>query len=677
MRRALRTPSLRRTLIVSALLVAASASAAMLLAFSLAVSQRHEIDRDTNAFVAEQHIADQIVALTYRQQLEAFRFLDRHDEARLREFRALGEEAYAQMRRYLFHELSPAARLQVERMKETHQSFEVVAQRVFDLAQRGQIDAARRRLVDLDGRAAALDVAVEQFLAARLEQRTALQRRHEAITRRVGVGLAIAGALLFVLLVLLANYLRRRVLAPLDALAEAAGRLGGGDLDARVAPQRYAEFNEVALGFNRMADNVQSARETMEAQNEEIRQTLDHLQQTQSELVQHEKLSAMGQMLAGLAHELNNPLAGVLGMAELIRAELAESSDVDARAMATTLAEPLEREALRARSLVRNLLNFARRPSGVVEPVDLTAAVSTALGLCAHSFAQAGKTLRVDLRPHLRVMADVQKLQHAIVNVVNNALDAVVAADGRGLSIVAAPTGHHLVRIDFDDDGTGFDDPASALLPFYTTKPAGKGTGLGLSLVEQFVNEFGGTVTVSNRPEGGARVSLLMRAVTEGIEPALDGVAVAAEPSAPHKAIASPTSADGEADTNAAIRPRVLVVDDEPTLRLIQHRLLTNAGMDVVLAANGTEAQDALVRESFDLVISDLRMPGEMDGRDLLAWLERERPTLAARSLLLTGDMGGVASAPLPVPLDRIIPKPFSSSEYVKRVRRALSAAEV
>lgn len=648
----------------------------MLLAFSLAVSQRREIDRDTNAFVAEQHIADQIVALTYRQQLEAFRFLDRHDEARLREFRALGEEAYAQMRRYLFHELSPAARLQVERMKETHQSFEVVAQRVFDLAQRGQTDAAKRRLVDLDGRAAALDVAVEQFLAARLAQRTALQRRHEEITRRVGVGLAAAGALLFVLLVLLAGYLRRRVLAPLDALADAAGRLGGGDLDARVAPQRYAEFNEVASGFNRMADNVQSARETMEAQNEEIRQTLDHLQQTQAELVQHEKLSAMGQMLAGLAHELNNPLAGVLGMAELIRSELAESSDPDARAMATTLAEPLEREALRARSLVRNLLNFARRPSGVVEPVDLTAAVSTALGLCAHSFAQAGKTLRVELRPHLRVMADAQKLQHAIVNVVNNALDAVVAADGRGLTIAAAPTGRHMVRIDFDDDGTGFADPASALLPFYTTKAAGKGTGLGLSLVEQFVNEFGGTVTVNNRPQGGARVSLLLRAGAESIEPALEGVAATNETPAAREATTPSASATSQPETTAPSRPRVLVVDDEPTLRLIQHRLLTNAGIDVVLAANGTEAQDALGRESFDLVVSDLRMPGEMDGRDLLAWLAQERPTLAARSLLLTGDMGGVASAPLPVPMERVVPKPFSSAEYVKRVRQALGVTE-
>ena len=648
----------------------------MLLAFSLAVSQRHEIDRDTNAFVAEQHIADQIVALTYRQQLEAFRFLDRHDEARLREFRALGEEAYAQMRRYLFHELSPAARLQVERMKETHQGFEVVAQRVFDLAQRGQIDAARRRLVDLDGRAAALDVAVEQFLAARLAQRTALQHRHEEMTRRVGLGLAAAGALLFVLLVLLAGYLRRRVLAPLDALADAAGRLGGGDLDARVAPQRYAEFNEVASGFNRMADNVQSARETMEAQNEEIRQTLDHLQQTQAELVQHEKLSAMGQMLAGLAHELNNPLAGVLGMAELIRAELAESSDPDARAMATTLAEPLEREALRARSLVRNLLSFARRPSGVVEPVDLTAAVSTALGLCAHSFAQAGKTLRVELRPHLRVMADAQKLQHAIVNVVNNALDAVVAADGRGLTITAVPTGRHMVRIDFDDDGTGFSDPASALLPFYTTKASGKGTGLGLSLVEQFVNEFGGTVTVSNRHERGARVSLLLRAASEPIAPTHDGMIGAPGVPAAHTEAAPAASVGDSADAAAPPRPRVLVVDDEPTLRLIQHRLLTNAGMDVVLAANGAEAQDALARESFDLVISDLRMPGEMDGRALLAWLAQERPALAARSLLLTGDMGGVASAPLPVPMDRVVPKPFSSAEYVKRVQEALGPTQ-
>ena len=644
----------------------------MLIAFWLAVSQRNAIDRDTNAFLTEQHIADQIVALTYRQQLEAFRFVDRHDEARMRDFRDLGDEVYAQMRRYLFHELSPAARLQVERMKELHQGFEVVAQRVFDLAQRGQSDSARRRLVDLDQRATSLDAAVEQFLAARREQRSALQLRHEEVTRRVGLGFAAAAALMFVLLMLLAGYLRRRVLGPLDALAAAAGRLGAGDLDARVAPQRYAEFDEMATGFNRMADNVQSARETMEAQNEEIRQTLDHLQRTQADLVQHEKLSAMGQMLAGLAHELNNPLAGVLGMAELIRAELAESSDPDARVMATTLAEPLEREALRARSLVRNLLSFARRPSGVMEPVDLTAAVSTALGLCAHAFAQAGKTLRVELRPHLRVIADAQKLQHAIVNVVNNALDAVVASDGRGLTIIAAPTGRHMVRIDFDDDGTGFADPASALLPFYTTKAAGEGTGLGLSLVEQFVNEFGGTVTVSNRPEGGARVSLLLRAASEDLEPARDGAAPMVEQLATRTATAAPASADGDSDATVRVRPRVLVVDDEPTLRLIQHRLLTNAGMDVVLAANGTEAQDALVRESFDLVISDLRMPGEMDGRDLLAWLAQERPALAARSLLLTGDMGGVASVPLPVPMERVVPKPFSSVEYVRRVRQAL-----
>lgn len=648
----------------------------MLIAFSLAVSQRNAVDRDSNAFLTEQHIADQIVALTYRQQLEAFRFVDRHDEARMREFRDLGDDVYAQMRRYLFHELSPAARLQAERMKELHQGFEVVAQRVFDLAQRGQSDSARRRLVDLDRRASSLDAAVEQFLAARREQRSALQLRHEDVTRRVGLGFAAAAALMFVLLVLLAGYLRRRVLGPLDALAAAAGRLGAGDLDARVGPQRYAEFDEMATGFNRMADNVQSARETMEAQNEEIRQTLDHLQQTQAELVQHEKLSAMGQMLAGLAHELNNPLAGVLGMAELIRSELAGSSDPGARIMATTLAEPLEREALRARALVRNLLSFARRPSGAIEPVDLTAAVSTALGLCAHSFAQAGKTLRVELRPHLRVMADAQKLQHAIVNVVNNALDAIVAAGGRGLTIVAAPAGRQVVRIDFDDDGTGFADPGSALLPFYTTKAAGKGTGLGLSLVEQFVNEFGGTVTVSNRPEGGARVSLVLRAATESLDPTLGGSVATAEAPSVRLPTRPTTGAAHDSATAAPIRPRVLVVDDEPTLRLIQHRLLTNAGLDVVLAANGAEAQEALVRQSFDLVISDLRMPGEMDGRDLLTWLAKERPALAARSLLLTGDMGGVASAPLPVPMERVVPKPFSSTEYVKRVRQALEMRE-
>ncbi len=667
--------TLRRTLVLSALLIVVVAAGAVAGAISLMLSQRDALERNADALRGEQRIAEQIVALTFAQQLDAYRYLERGDSAYLAAFRGRGERAYGQIRQYLVAELSPRSRLEVEEIKESHEQFEVAAFRAFDLLARGQTAAARRRLADLDERAAALDGSVSRFLETRAAQRQQLRVEQEASARRLRAWLALAAIALFVLVIALGLRLRLRVLRPLDDLIAAARRLGAGDLDARVPAQRYDEFDAVATGFNQMAEDVQAARETMEAQNEEIRQTLDHLQRTQAELVQHEKLSAMGQMLAGLAHELNNPLAGVLGMAELLRSELAASPHEQTRRLAETLAEPLEREALRARLLVRNLLNFARRPSGVVEAVDLSAAVSTALGLCAHAFSEAGKTLRVHVRSDLHVLADAQKLQHAVVNVVNNALDAVVSSNGQGLAITATREGRDLVRIDFDDDGPGFTDPEAALRPFYTTKSPGKGTGLGLSLVQQFVHEFGGSVAAGNRPAGGARVTLVLRsadALRDAGEAGERADGPPAEAARTDEESPPPASSDGAAGS----RPRVLVVDDEPTLRLVQRRLLARAGIDTVLAENGREAREALGRERFDLVISDLRMPGEMDGRELIEWLVREHPELASRSLLLTGDASGVASAPLPVPPERVVNKPFSGVEYVKRVRRALGLGE-
>jgi CheY-like chemotaxis protein len=365
-------------------------------------------------------------------------------------------------------------------------------------------------------------------------------------------------------------------------------------------------------------------------------------------------------MLAGLAHELNNPLGGILGMAEILRAELAESPHAATRAMAPDLAEPLEREARRANSLVRSLLSFARKPGGTLESVGLAAAVSTAVGLRAHAFAQAGKTLHVDVSSSLNVLADAQKLQHAVVNLVNNALDAVVAGGGEGLSIHARNHGDDFVRIDFDDDGTGIENVEDAFTPFYTTKEAGKGTGLGLMLVRRFVTEFGGSVTASNLPKGGARITVtLCRGEAGDAEET-----VVEAPSLPLM------SALARAKDEA--HQRVLVVDDEPAIREIQRRLLTRAGFEVLVASSGVEARDILLREHVDLVVSDLRMPGEMDGYALLEWMERERPALSGTALLATGDVSGAASIALPVPAERILSKPFNGADFVRRVRAAL-----
>ncbi|MEO8622703.1 MAG: ATP-binding protein [bacterium] len=658
----IRFSTLRRTLLVTTLLVVSIAATVMVGSVALAMSWRDAVERDSEAFLEEQRVADLIVALTYEQQLAAYRFLQRPDTMHLTMFRARGDSVYREIRGYLFHdELSMDARLQVETIKETHQQFEVAAERAFDLVQRGRSDAALLRLDGLDVRAAALEEAVGRFLQARARQRDAFRLQFQVLSQRLRIALVFVALALVGLGFLLSGLLRRRVLRPLDHLASAAQRLGAGDVTARVATQPYDEFDVVATGFNQMADRVQAAREQTASQNQELRETLDHLRATQEELVQHEKLSAMGQMLAGLAHELNNPLGGILGMAECLRAELSESPDAATRAMAPELAEPLEREARRANALVRSLLSFARKPGGALESVGLAAAVSTAVGLRAHAFAQAGKTLHVDVSPSLNVLADAQKLQHAVVNLVNNALDAVVAGGGEGLIIYACDDGDEFVRIEFDDDGTGIENVADAFTPFYTTKEAGKGTGLGLMLVQRFVNEFGGSVTASNLPKGGARITLrLCRG--EMVE---NEESVVAPP--PLALLPAPTNGGNEA------RHRVLVVDDEPAIREIQRRLLTRAGLDVLVASGGVEARDILLREHVDLVVSDLRMPGEMDGYALMAWMERERPALSETALLATGDVTGTASIALPVPVERILSKPFDGADFVRRVRAALA----
>ncbi len=671
-----RLPTLRTTLLGAALFIVLVAASVMIGSLSLGLSWRDAVERDSEAYSDERRVADLIIALTYEQQLIAYRYLQHPGPAYLDAFRARGDEIYSEIHSYLFHALSMDARLGVENIKESHQEFEVAATRAFEHVQLGRIDEARLRLRGLDDRAAALGSAVRQFLEARSRQRVDFRREYDALSQRLHVAQGLVAVALIGLAFLVSSLLRRRVILPLDQLSRAARRIGDGDLSSRIGPQPYVELDAVAIGFNHMADRIKSSREAAVAQNQELRDALDHLHTTQEELVQHEKLSAMGQMLAGLAHELNNPLGGILGMAELLRAELADSPHTENRAMGVELAAPLEREALRATALVRSLLDFARKPSGELESVNLAAAVSTAVGLRAHAFAQAGKTIHVEVPPELSVIADAQKLQHAVVNLVNNALDAIVAGGGVGLEVCAAADSDGFVRLEFDDDGTGIANLDAVFTPFYTTKAAGKGTGLGLMLVRRFVTEFAGTVAATNR-ERGARITIRLRA-GERMPERIDSNSAVANTALLDRVRSTPASTPAipapisVPSAMAVPLLKVLVVDDEHAIREIQRRLLTRAGFDVVVAASGAAARDVMLREHVDLVVTDLRMPGAMDGSALLDWMSRERPALAQTALLATGDVSGAASVALPVPIDRIVNKPFEGAEFVQRVREAL-----
>jgi CheY-like chemotaxis protein/two-component sensor histidine kinase len=327
---------------------------------------------------------------------------------------------------------------------------------------------------------------------------------------------------------------------------------------------------------------------------------------------------------------------------------------------------PLLQEADRARHLVRTLLRTSHRPEADLAPVRLASILDVVRTLRAYAFQQAGLALEIDV-PDLWVVAEPQMLQSVLLNLVNNALDAMAARPGGTLSVVGRLAGDDVVELVLEDDGPGIDEPDRVFEPFFTTKPAGQGTGLGLALVHQFVSAFGGTVTVGNRPQGGARITLRLPAADA---PEIEAPVLA---SAPGPGSADPSvHASGPSGEAKPARPRILVVEDEEFLRKLQSRILERLDAHIILATSAAEAREVLCRQSVDLIISDVRMPGE-SGVELFGWVRRERPELADRFLFVTGD----ASAHDLVALveerpDRLLHKPFQVQEYLARVSAAL-----
>ena len=485
-------------------------TASVLTLVSLSNSLRGRLDGNANQVMIEERLADDIVSSSYSQQIAAYRYLEAPTRGGLAEFRDRGQQVSAGISQYLFREMPLSSRLKVEAIKEAHQDFDVAAQHVFDLLSSADSAAARARIGALSKQGTILEQAVRGFVADREHQELLIRGDQEAALHRLQRATEIVVIALGLTAILLADLLRRRVMLPLDDLSTAVRELGEGAEHVRVAPQRYQEFQLLADSFDRMADSIRESHEEARARNRELTRTLDELQRAQQELVQHEKLRAMGEMLAGLAHELNNPLAGILGIAECVKMELAESDDAKSRELGVSMVEPLVTESLRARDLVRNLLHFARQSTERTERVHLLSAVDVAVGLRRHAFAQAEKTIEIDVPSDLHVIAQVQKLQHAIINVTNNALDALCEGDGTRLHITAKRDGPSVLLL-FEDEGHGFRHPDRAFDPFYTTKPIGAGTGLGLALVHRFVQEFGGTVSADNAPSGGARVTMRLQ----------------------------------------------------------------------------------------------------------------------------------------------------------------------
>lgn len=365
------------------------------------------------------------------------------------------------------------------------------------------------------------------------------------------------------------------------------------------------------------------------------------------QLVQSEKMSALGLLISGVAHELNNPLGGVLGFAELA---LRHEAPPQVRAYL----EKIQSESGRMRRIMRNFLTFARAHPPERSSVRLNDLVRAVLDLRAYDHAVSHITVTTRLDPGLPEFAgDPHQIQQVLVNLVINAEQAMKAAAGRGTLAISTRVGASGdVELAVEDDGPGLPQEHLPRLfdPFFTTKPAGEGTGLGLSLVLGIVRDHQGTIHAGNRPEGGAIFRVIL--------PLID---------MPPAAESEPTRAGDFSEGRL-----VLLVDDEPALREVMAENLRAAGYRAIAVGTVDAALEVLRRTRPDLVLSDLRMPGK-DGQDLFAALRAHPELKHVPVVFTTGDLGNPSTRRF---LDEhecpVLAKPYLSAELLEFVARHL-----
>ncbi len=332
----------------------------------------------------------------------------------------------------------------------------------------------------------------------------------------------------------------------------------------------------------------------------------------QDQLIQSEKMSAIGQLIAGVAHDLNNPLASVVGFSDF----LAEAGEVPER-----LAEPLQvirQEAERAATIVKNLLSFARRQEGERRRQPIKPILESTLQLLANQLmaSRIEATLRVEAGlPDVEVNGN--QIKQVFVNVINNGAQAIAETGQGGRIWVTAKRWLDGVAVSVTDSGPGIPEEIAARVfePFFTTKPEGKGTGLGLSICQGILKEHGGRLTLEAKPGAGATFIVEL----PGTTPPAAEPERAAEPGAPARKL------------------RVLVVDDEPPILHYMSATLESWGHTVEVASDGQYALERALVGAFDVIICDLRMP-HLGGRDMYHKLARQDPRTAERVIFATGD---------------------------------------
>lgn len=402
-----------------------------------------------------------------------------------------------------------------------------------------------------------------------------------------------------------------KVTRPLSELRDGAEAVGRGDFTRRVPVRSRDECGELATVFNQMTENIQQSRA-------QIEKTVETLKSTQAQLIQSEKLSAVGEFVAGVAHELNNPLAAVVGFAEMLK-----DNDVDTKNR--RYLDMIYKSSQRCQKIVQSLLSFARRHQPERKPMPVNAMVEAVLEMLNYQLRTSNIEVVTQLDPSLPVvLADGHQIQQVLLNVINNARQAMESRQSDGQIKITTETSGESVRIIIRDNGPGIsvENLAKIFDPFFTTKQVGQGTGLGLSLCYGIIKEHGGSITPSSRPGEGATFTIELPVFH------LAGDAGDAGRTAEFK----------PQHTNEGAGKKILVIDDEEAILQMLRERLIQSGYSVDTETDGENALRQLRRKDYDVTFCDWKMPG-LNGRQIYERLRSAKPDRCRRVVFFSGDV--------------------------------------
>lgn len=430
------------------------------------------------------------------------------------------------------------------------------------------------------------------------------------------------------------------------------------DRGERITEWRVTPYKDRGVGLLYVEDQTeQHARERehrlqLDSANTELAVQIAERERTEAELQQAMKMDALGKLTGGIAHDFNNMLTGIIGALDMIGVALVDGN-VE---RIPRYAEMATSSAYRAAALTQRMLAFARKQSLDATALDVGAQIASLNDLLGRAIGE-NITLEYDLPAEgLVVAADANQLENAVLNLVINARDALKGAgritiSARPLSISSGndPLPGEYVALAVSDDGPGI--PAQIMgkvfEPFFTTKPIGEGTGLGLSMTYGFARQSGGTARIRSTLGQGTTVELLLpRGTTAHAAPAREQEA-----------------AEGGAEA-------ILLVDDNEMVRSMVQEVLVEGGYEVVSCAEGNAALQAVASRRFDLLLTDVGLPG-INGRQLADSVRERHPGMPV--LFITGYAENAQNRQ--EFLDegmQMLPKPFSLNELLRAVRQSL-----